>query len=230
MSSQNYTSANKPLAVCLVSGGLDSCVTAALAARDYRTAFLHVNYGQVTEKREMKAFNDIADYYRGPENLRLAVDIGYLKKIGGSRLTEPGYRSRRGDGIPDTYVPFRNGNILSIAVSWAEVIGAEKIFIGAMEEDSSGYPDCREEFVNRFNRAIEAGTRPGSQIEIAAPIIHLSKGDVVRKGIEVGAPLRLSWSCYTSSGPAACGICESCRLRLKGFAAAGAEDPIEYDK
>ena len=230
MNNQKAEKTDQPLAVCLVSGGLDSCVTAALAARDYRAAFLHVNYGQVTEEREMKAFNDIADYYRVPERLRLAVDIGYLKKIGGSRLTDPGYRSQREDGIPDTYVPFRNGNILSIAVSWAEVIGAEQIFIGAMEEDSSGYPDCREEFVSRFNRAIDAGTRPGSHIEVAAPIIHLSKGDVVRKGIEVGAPLRLSWSCYTSSGPAACGMCESCRLRLKGFSAAGAEDPIEYDQ
>ncbi|MEJ2744132.1 MAG: 7-cyano-7-deazaguanine synthase QueC [bacterium] len=219
-------------AVCLVSGGLDSCVCAAIAKRRYSLAFLHVKYGQLTETRELKAFRDVADFYSVPKSLRLVVDVGYFKKIGGSSLTDRRVKIPKADlqrrGVPPTYVPFRNANILSMAVSWAEVIGARRIFIGAMEEDSSGYPDCREAFYSAFNKAVKLGTKPGSGIKVEAPLIHKSKTEVVALGLKNGAPLHLSWSCYKSNGPAACGVCDSCALRLRGFRQAGAEDAIAY--
>ncbi|MDP8215131.1 MAG: 7-cyano-7-deazaguanine synthase QueC [Candidatus Euphemobacter frigidus] len=222
----------KKPAVCLMSGGLDSCVTAAMAARRYELALLHLNYGQLTEARELRAFFDLADYFKVPKHRRLVVELDHLKKIGGSTLTDPGFRGPDNDlarvGVPPTYVPFRNANILALGVSWAEVIGAGKIFIGAMEEDSSGYPDCREEFFRAFNRVIETGTRPETRIVIETPIIHLSKAEVVKWGMENGAPLYLTWSCYTSNGPKACGVCESCALRLRGFRQAGYQDPVPY--
>jgi 7-cyano-7-deazaguanine synthase len=220
----------KPLAIVLVSGGMDSCVTAAIANRNYELAFLHLNYGQRTERRELKAFNDIADFYKVKN--RLVVNVEHLKLIGGSSLTdekmpiEPANWERK--EIPASYVPFRNANILAIAVSWAEVIGAGKIFIGAVEEDSSGYPDCREEFYDAFNNVIESGTKPETIIKIETPIIHLKKEDIVRKGFELKAPLHLSWSCYQSEDKA-CGICDSCALRLRGFKLAGLVDPIPYN-
>lgn len=222
---------NKELAVVLVSGGMDSCVTAAIANQNYELAFLHLNYGQRTERREMKAFNDIAEFYKVQN--RLVVNIEYLKLIGGSSLTdeevpvEPANLERK--GIPSSYVPFRNANILAIAVSWAEVIGASKIFIGAVEEDSSGYPDCREEFYAAFNQVIKLGTKPSSDITIETPIIHFKKADIIRKGFELKAPLHLSWSCYQSED-VACGVCDSCALRLRGFKQARFEDPIVYKK
>jgi 7-cyano-7-deazaguanine synthase len=220
------------LAICLVSGGMDSCVTAAIAKREAdEIAFLHVSYGQRTERRERQAFNDIADFY-GVEK-RLDVSIEYLAKIGGSSLTdktmevtEANLESR---GIPTSYVPFRNANMLSIATAWAEVLGAQKIYIGAVAEDSSGYPDCRPEFYEAFEKAIEKGTKPGTHIEIRTPIIHLSKADIVQKGINLDAPLHLSWSCYRSETHA-CGTCDSCALRLRGFERAGFKDPIVYQK
>ncbi len=227
---------NKELAIVLVSGGMDSCVTAALAARDYRLAFLHVNYGQRTEARELKAFNDVAGFY-GAEK-RLAVSIEHLKIIGGSALTDESipvpdavnshsaFRIPNSE-IPPTYVPFRNAHLLSIAVSWAEVIGATKIFIGAVEEDSSGYPDCREVFYQAFNKAIETGTKPETRIEAVTPLIHMRKSQIVKLGTELGAPLHLTWSCYQNS-ERACGRCDSCMLRLKGFEKAGVKDPIPY--
>lgn len=217
-------------AVCLVSGGLDSCVSAAIAGEKYRPALLHCNYGQRTEGRELKAFNDLADYFAVPGNLRLVVDLDHFRKIGGSSLTDPAREVPDQDPdpgeVPSTYVPFRNANLLALAVSWAEAIGAKRVFIGAMEEDSSGYPDCREEFIDAFNRAVELGTGPGAGIRIEAPLIHLSKGEVIRRGVEIGAPLHLTWSCYVSPGPLPCGNCASCRLRARGFAEAGLPDPI----
>ena len=224
------------LAVVLVSGGMDSCVTAAIANQHYTCAFLHVNYGQRTEGRELRAFNDIADFYAVEKCL--AVSLEYLKQIGGSSLIDenipvpdavPLPVPHPAREIPSTYVPFRNAHLLSIATSWAEVIGATKIFIGAVEEDSSGYPDCREVFYTAFNKAIDRGTKPDSHIEIITPLIHRKKAEIVKKGIEIGAPLHLSWSCYQKSDTA-CGRCESCALRLKGFREAGIEDPIAYEK
>ncbi len=219
----------RPLAVVLLSGGMDSCVTAAITRRDHDLALLHLQYGQRTEAREEKAFRDIAWHYRIERTLVTRLDC--LKRIGGSALTDPSRDAiearRPGSSIPDTYVPFRNTHLLALAVSWGEVIGARRIFIGAVEEDGSGYPDCREEYYEAFNRLIRAGTRPETEIEVATPIIHLSKAEIVKEGLRLGAPLHLTWSCYTESD-LACGRCESCRLRLKGFREAGAADPLPY--
>jgi 7-cyano-7-deazaguanine synthase len=219
----------KPLAVVLVSGGMDSCVTTAIAHLDHRLAMLHVAYYQRTEKREFEAFSALADYY-GPEH-RLVCRLEHLKQIGGSSLTDRRIAVERADldrrGIPSSYVPFRNAHLLSIAVSWGEVLGARKIFIGAVAEDSSGYPDCRPEFYAAFNRVIAAGTKPETQLEVVTPVIHLRKSEIVRRGIELGAPLVLTWSCYQSEG-VACGVCDSCALRLRAFEEAGVPDPIPY--
>jgi len=218
------------LAVCLVSGGMDSCVTAAIAneAND-ELAFLHVSYGQLTEARERQAFEDLADNYNVTK--RLAVSIEYLKSIGGSSLTddeipvsEANLTSRE---IPTSYVPFRNSHLLSIATSWAEVIGAQRIYIGAVAEDSSGYPDCRPEFYEAFQRAIDAGTKPETYVAIVTPVIHLRKSEIVRHGVELNAPLHLTWSCYRAEDRA-CGRCDSCALRLRAFREAGVTDPIPY--
>jgi len=217
------------IAIVLVSGGMDSALTAAYAGKESETAFLHVNYGQRTQERELRAFNDIADYY-GVQK-RLIVDISHLKDIGGSSLTDDrmdvSEAELDSDEIPTSYVPFRNANILSIAVSWAEVIGAHKIYIGAVEDDSSGYPDCRKEFFYAFNTMIEKGTKPDSRIRVETPIINFSKKDIVLRSKEMNAPLHLSWSCYKSND-IACGECDSCALRLRGFKQAGIEDPIKY--
>ena len=223
---------NKNLSIVLVSGGMDSCVTAAISSLKYEMAFLHVNYGQRTEERELKAFNDIADYYKVKK--RLVADIGYLKEIGGSSLTNEKMEIEQSRQpypaeIPSTYVPFRNTHILSIATSWAEVISAAKIFIGAVEQDSSGYPDCRPVYFKAFNELIKEGTKPDTSIIIETPLINLRKKDIVLKGVELKAPLHLTWSCYKSSN-SACGRCESCILRLRGFKEAGVEDPIDYEK
>jgi len=209
---------------------MDSLVTAAIASREHELCFLHLNYGQRTEKRELKAFNDISDYYKVTH--RLAVNAEYLSQIGGSSLTDKNIEISNADlyykGIPSSYVPFRNANILSIAISWAEVIGANKIFIGAVEEDSSGYPDCREVFYRAFNRVIELGTKPETKILIETPIIHFKKHEIIKKGMELNAPFELSWSCYQNEEKA-CGVCDSCALRLRGFQLAGFDDPIEYE-
>ncbi|MGD9562227.1 MAG: 7-cyano-7-deazaguanine synthase QueC [Pyrinomonadaceae bacterium] len=220
------------LSICLVSGGMDSCVTAAIAAGQAdELAFLHVSYGQRTEVRERKAFNDIADHYRVEK--QLDVSIEYLAKIGGSSLTDERMNVTEADlsskEIPTSYVPFRNANMLSIATSWAEVLGAGAIYIGAVAEDSSGYPDCRPEFYEAFQRVIDIGTKPSTEIEIRTPIIEMSKAEIVAKGIELDAPLHLTWSCYRSED-LACGTCDSCALRLRGFEQAGVEDPIPYKK
>ncbi len=220
---------SKPKAVVLVSGGLDSCVTAAIAAETHQPAFLHMNYGQRTEQRELQAFHDIAAHYGVTETL--IVDARFFNQIGGSSLTDTTMEISKADlnatHIPDSYVPFRNANILSIAASWAEVIGAEKIFIGAVEEDSSGYPDCRIDFFKAFNRAIDLGTKPETKIEVVTPVIALKKWEIVRRGVELNAPLDKTWSCYRNEDRA-CGVCDSCALRLRGFEQAGFEDPIPY--
>ena len=217
-------------AICLVSGGMDSCVTAAIArSATNDLAFLHVSYGQLTESRERQAFNEIADHYSVEK--RLDISIEHLAKIGGSSLTDETIKVSKADleskAIPTSYVPFRNANMLSIAVSWAEVIGATAIYIGAVMEDSSGYPDCRPEFYEAFQKVIETGTKPDTYIEIRTPIIQLSKADIVKKGIDLNAPLHLTWSCYRNND-VACATCDSCALRLGGFAQAGAKDPIAY--
>lgn len=209
---------------------MDSCVTAAIARAeaDY-LALLHISYGQRTEKRERKAFNDIADHYSVKE--RLEISIEYLSRIGGSSLTDKNIDVSPADlmskSIPTSYVPFRNANMLSIAVSWAEVIAASAIYIGAVAEDSSGYPDCRPEFYKAFQQTINTGTKPETTIEIHTPIIRLSKGEIVKKGVDLNAPLHLTWSCYQSED-LACGVCDSCALRLRGFEQAGIKDPIPY--
>lgn len=217
-------------AIVLVSGGMDSCVTAAIAARENdELALLHISYGQLTEARERTAFNEIAEHYRVTQ--RLDVSIEYLAKIGGSSLTDSNITVTDADleskEIPTSYVPFRNANMLAIATSWAEVIGANSIYIGAVAEDSSGYPDCRPEFYAAFQETINTGTKPDTNIEIRTPIIELSKAEIVKKGVELQAPLRLTWSCYRSND-LACGTCDSCALRLRGFDIAGVEDPIAY--
>ena len=209
---------------------MDSCVTAAIAAeKSDELAFLHISYGQRTDARERKAFNDIADHYGVGK--RLDVSIEHLAKIGGSSLTDYAMTVTEADldskEIPTSYVPFRNANMLAIAVSWAEVLGASSIYIGAVAEDSSGYPDCRPEFFEAFQKTIDVGTKPDTKIEIRTPIIHLSKAEIVKKGIELKAPLELTWSCYRSED-VACGTCDSCALRLRGFERAGIIDPIAY--
>ncbi|MER3428587.1 MAG: 7-cyano-7-deazaguanine synthase QueC [Pyrinomonas sp.] len=219
-------------AVCLVSGGMDSCVTAAIAREENdELAFLHVCYGQRTEKRERRAFEELADHF-GVER-RLIVSLEGLARIGGSSLTderipvaEADLTSRR---IPTSYVPFRNAHLLATATSWAEVIGAGRVYIGAVAEDSSGYPDCRPEFYRAFQRAIDVGTRPETRIEIRTPVIHMRKSEIVRRGLALGAPFALTWSCYRNE-ERACGRCDSCALRLRAFRDAGVVDPILYEE
>jgi 7-cyano-7-deazaguanine synthase len=224
-------STDKPIAIVLASGGMDSCVTAAIANVDYRLAMLHVGYGQRTEARELRAFNAVADFYEAEH--RLVCRLDHLKQIGGSSLTDTriaveAANLERSD-IPSSYVPFRNAHFIAIAVSWGEVVGAHKIFVGAVAEDSSGYPDCRPEYYAAFNRVIAAGTKPETDLELVTPIINLRKSAIVRRGRELGAPFELTWSCYQEQ-EAACGVCDSCALRLRAFEEAGLEDPIPYLK
>jgi 7-cyano-7-deazaguanine synthase len=220
---------DKPLAVVLASGGMDSCVTTAIAQVDFRLAMLHVAYGQRTEARELRAFHALADFYGAAR--RLVCRLEHFRQIGGSSLTDSSLAVERANldrkEIPSSYVPFRNAHLLSIAVSWGEVLGAQKIFIGAVAEDSSGYPDCRPEYYAAFNRVIAAGTKPETQLEIVTPVIHLRKSEIVRRGRELGAPFEITWSCYQAED-LACGLCDSCALRLRAFEEAGLEDPIPY--
>ena len=215
-------------AVVLLSGGMDSCVCAALAARDHQAAALHVSYGQRTEERERKSFSAVCERLQIHD--KLVVRNEALRAIGGSALTDPSIAVPEshaiGHDVPVTYVPFRNAHFLAVAVSWAEVLGAEKIYIGAVEQDSSGYPDCRPAYYEAFNRVIQAGTKAGN-IEIVTPLIGMRKHEIIRLGLELGAPFDLTWSCY-SRQDRACGVCDSCALRLRAFEAAGARDPIPY--
>jgi 7-cyano-7-deazaguanine synthase len=222
----------KPKAVILLSGGMDSCVTTAIANRSHQLALLHASYGQRTERRERRAFEEIADFYGTRERLLIRLDS--FAQIGGSALTdraiavpESGTSLEHAKEIPVTYVPFRNAHFLSAAVSWAEVIGANAIFVGAVAEDSSGYPDCRPEYYRAFAELVRQGTRPETQIEIMTPLIQMRKSEIVRRGTELEAPLGLTWSCYQFEDEA-CGTCDSCRLRLRAFAQAGISDPIAY--
>ncbi len=220
----------KPLAVVLMSGGLDSCVAAAVARQHFALACFHGNYGQRTVERELAAFRAQAAFYRASRTLE--AGLNYLGTIGGSSLTDlslPVPTGADGPGIPSTYVPFRNTNLLAAAVAWAEVLGAEAVFIGANVLDNPGYPDCRPAYFEAFNRLIELGTRPESHIRIHTPLIELDKAGIIRLGLELKAPLELTWSCYQSQ-EAACGECSSCLLRLKGFAAVGVPDPIPYKR
>src|SRR5258708_26928786 len=224
-------------AVVLLSGGMDSCVCAAIARERHgagNIALLHAGYGQRTERRERRAFDDIAEFYGARE--RLVVQLDHFRSIGGSALTdtkiavpenELGAKAPHGNSIPVTYVPFRNAHFLSVAVSWGEAIGAGAIYIGAVVEDSSGYPDCRPGYYRVFQELIRAGTRPETQIEIMTPVIQMKKSEIIRRGLEVGAPLHLTWSCYQEE-EIACGVCDSCVLRLRAFAEAGVPDPIPY--
>ena len=219
----------KPKAVVLLSGGMDSCVCAALAVREGEVAALHIRYGQRTEEREARAFYAICD--RLGIGDRMVIHNEALSKIGGSALTDariavPESDGRPGERIPVTYVPFRNAHFLAAAVSWAEVLGAKKVYIGAVEPDSSGYPDCRPEYYRAFNEVVRAGTREGA-IEIVTPLIALRKQEIVGLGLELDAPFDLTWSCYSREDQA-CGACESCALRLRAFEAAGVRDPIAY--
>jgi len=219
-------------AVVCLSGGMDSTVCAALAARDYDAYAVHFSYGQRTEARELQSARSVAELLGFKDFLALKMDL--FRQIGGSALTDasiavpdaPVEESRIGDAIPVTYVPFRNAHFLSAAVSWAEVIGARTIFIGAVEQDSSGYPDCRPAYYDAFNQLIRQGTAEGN-IRVETPLIHLKKHQIVRLGVELGAPLHVSWSCY-SGEEVACGTCESCVLRLRAFREAGSIDPIPY--
>jgi len=220
---------SKPCAVVAVSGGLDSCVTTAIAKKNYDLALVHINYGQKTEKKELESFHKIADYFN--VNKKMVIDFSHFQKIGGSSLTDKTMEVTKADldnkEVPSSYVPFRNGNILSACVSWAEILGAEAVFIGAVFEDSSGYPDCRPDFFKAFEDAVNLGTKPETHIKIETPIIELNKKEIIKLGLELKAPLELTWSCYSNEDEA-CGICDSCALRLRGFQNLGVVDPIAY--
>ena len=217
--------------VVILSGGMDSTTALFIAKKEgYEIVPLHFNYGQRTEKKELESFNKICDYLNLQN--RYIIDIPFFKQIGASALVDENIEVPTDGikpGIPVTYVPFRNGIFLSIAAAVAEKEEASAIYIGVVEEDSSGYPDCREEFIKNMQKAINAGTKPETNIEIKTPLIHLKKEDIVKKALEVGVPLELTWSCYKNEDEA-CGVCDSCRLRLKGFEKAGIKDPIKYKK
>ncbi len=220
------------IAVVLVSGGMDSAVSASIAASTRSAAglaFLHVEYGQRTQARERASFDALADHFKAGR--RLVARLDHLRSIGGSSLVDRSIAVPVADlsakEIPSTYVPFRNGQLLSVAAAWAESLGSHAIYIGAVQEDSSGYPDCRREFFDAFEAAIASGTKPGARVAIETPVIGLRKSQIVRRGLELGTPLELTWSCY-QSGQEACGACDSCALRLRAFAEAGVADPIRY--
>jgi 7-cyano-7-deazaguanine synthase len=222
----------RPRAVVCLSGGMDSCVCAALAARDYEVYAVHFSYGQRTEARELRSAQEVARLVGVRELLHLKIDL--FRRIGGSALTDHAIavpaasanEAEIGSEVPVTYVPFRNAHFLSAAVSWAEVLGAKTVFIGAVEQDSSGYPDCRPAYYDAFNQLIKMGTKEG-EIRVVTPLIAMRKNEIVRLGVELGAPFHVSWSCY-SGETEACGVCESCVLRLRAFREAGAVDPIPY--
>ncbi len=221
----------KDTAVVLLSGGMDSAAALGVLAQKYQPAALHLNYGQRTEAKELDCFVRLCDHYGIKQ--RLIVDVSYLEQIGGSSLTDHKMivpkANLDSNEVPNTYVPFRNAHILCIATSWAEVIGAKRIFIGAVSEDSSGYPDTRPEFYEAFEKVIKTGTRAGGAIKIETPVIDLSKAEIVKLGLKLKVPFKYTWSCYVGNEKA-CGVCDSCALRLRGFARAGAKDPIEYEQ
>lgn len=221
----------RPLAVVCLSGGMDSAVTTALALKTHDLAVLHANYGQRTESRELSSFEALAEHFDVARSRRLVVDFTSLRQIGGSSLTDPAIAVRHGEPeagvVPSSYVPFRNAHLLAAATSWAEVIGADAIFVGAVEADSSGYPDCRPAFFSAFAEAIRLGTRGDTKIAVLTPVIAMSKAEIVRLGLSLAVPFEFTWSCYEAN-ETACGECESCRLRLTAFDRAGSPDPIRY--
>lgn len=219
---------NKKIAVVLVSGGMDSAVVCGVAAKDYQLAMLHINYGQRTEKCELESFNALADFYNAEK--KMVVNLKYFKSIGGTSLVDKNIKVPQGiseDITPSTYVPFRNAQFLCIAVSWAEVIGATAIYIGATEEDAAGYPDCRKEFYQIFNELVEVGTKKETKIRILTPVMGMKKKDIVLLGSKLNVPFHLTWSCYKNNEKA-CGKCDSCVRRMRAFHQAGVEDRIEY--
>ncbi|MEO8500971.1 MAG: 7-cyano-7-deazaguanine synthase QueC [Vicinamibacteria bacterium] len=224
-------SSQRPLAVVCLSGGMDSAVTAALALETHDLALLHANYGQRTESRELSSFEGLAGHFGIAPARRLVVDFTSLRQIGGSSLTDASIAVRHGEPeegvVPTSYVPFRNAHLLAASTSWAEVLGATAIFVGAVEADSSGYPDCRPGFFRAFGEAIRLGTRADTKIGIETPVISMSKADIIQTGLAKGVPFELTWSCYEANDEA-CGECESCRLRLTAFERAGSKDPIPY--
>jgi len=228
LTEQTLADLSKSRAVVLLSGGMDSSVCAALAARDHDVAALHLSYGQRTEERERQSFLAICQRLKIHDRLMIRNEA--FRLIGGSALTDDSIEvpdaETIGQDIPVTYVPFRNAHFLAAAVSWAEVLGAQEVYIGAVEQDSSGYPDCRPRYYKAFNEVVKAGTKEGN-IEIVTPLIAMRKAEIVRLGLELGAPFDLTWSCY-SRADQACGVCDSCALRLRAFQAAGVQDPIPY--
>jgi 7-cyano-7-deazaguanine synthase len=227
---QSSSSENKGLAIVLLSGGIDSCVTTAIANAEHTIALLHVGYSQRTQSREYKSFRAIANYYKVPEARIFSTKIDYLSKIGGSSLTDqdiPVDKDSTKSQIPLSYVPFRNTHLLSIAVSWAEIIKAEEVYIGAVQQDSPDYPDCRAKYYDAFNRLVKVGTRPSTNIKVVTPLLEMNKAKIVKRGIELNAPLHLTWSCYEKND-IACGRCQSCTLRLKAFKDARVKDKIPY--
>ena len=216
-------------AICILSGGMDSTLISYLAKEDgYEIITLHFNYSQRTEHKELEAFRAVTQAIGAVNNYE--IDIDFFKTIGASALTDKSIDVPTNgieDGVPITYVPFRNGIFLSIAAAIAEKEGADAIFIGVVEEDSSGYPDCRDDFIKSMQNSIDLGTKEETKIELMTPLIELSKKQIVQTAIEHNVPLELTWSCYQSEDEA-CGVCDSCRLRLAGFKKAGGNDPIRY--
>ncbi|MFC6835563.1 7-cyano-7-deazaguanine synthase QueC [Halomarina ordinaria] len=223
-------SSDAPRAVVLVSGGMDSA-TAVWEARErgYDPLFLHTSYGQRTETKEYECASRLAEECDAADFLHIETD--HLSRIGGSSLTDEGMAvgdaDTESEEIPDTYVPFRNANLLSMAVSYAEAQAAEAVFIGAHSEDFSGYPDCRPAFFEAFERVVDVGTRPETEITIEAPFAEWSKTHIAERGLDLDVPFEHTWSCYRDEAPA-CGTCDSCAFRLEAFRAAGARDPIAY--
>ena len=216
-------------AVCIISGGMDSTLASyMMKQKGYEIIGVHFNYGQLTEAKELECFENICKSLHVKN--KYILDMGFFTQLGASALTDKSIEvptSGLEDGIPVTYVPFRNGIFLSMAAAIAEKEGAEVITIGVVEEDSSGYPDCKEEYIKAMQKAINLGTKPTTNIIIEMPLVHLKKSQIVKEAIKYDVPLELTWSCYKDTQKA-CGVCDSCRLRLNGFKEAGIDDPIPY--
>ena len=221
-------------AVVLMSGGMDSCVTAAHASISHDIWALHARYGQRTEERELRAFADLCKHFGVPQSRRLVCDLRFYREIGGSALIDRSIAVPEGGedspSTPPTYVPFRNALLLSIAVAWAEAVGAETVFIGAIQEDAAGYPDCRKGFIDSFNAMVRWGTREETDVEVVAPFIDKTKSEVVVEGMKLAAPFHLTWACYSSCGPDPCMKCLSCIKRKRAFKEAGFQDPLVSPK
>jgi 7-cyano-7-deazaguanine synthase len=216
-------------AVCVLSGGMDSTLASYIAKKEgYEIIAVHFNYGQRTEHKELEAFRNICIELNIKD--KYEINIPFFTQIGASALTDTSIEIPTGgieDGIPVTYVPFRNGIFLSIATAIAEKHEAQALFIGVVQEDSSGYPDCTDTFINKMESAMNQGTRDETKLEIITPLVHMTKEEIVKKSLVLGVPLKYTWSCYANEEKA-CGVCDSCRLRLNGFKLAGVKDEVEY--